>query len=269
MLTTQVSSERFSNTDGALERAQPSDQSGGITAANREIQDGLRNFADVQQRMRGSETSGLQTLQLTFGPNDAPTVPGSSTRLDNTDTPAVVQRAAEQHPFIRFDTRASEQFKGDLRDTTQRVREQMPPAVRDVLANVQVRPVRSINNDPYLGGLYDPVKNSHEINISEKGTKGGLESVLKHEFGHPFDFLSGGKKPLSDDPQFRRLVDQGIQPGSDLAKQRKGMPGSFYAEVFADLFAKNLNAPAADLSVRGADKLTAAQEWIRAKMYGR
>ncbi|HNB22575.1 MAG TPA: hypothetical protein PKZ32_09165 [Candidatus Melainabacteria bacterium] len=259
----QTHFERTAPVEGGAEQQRTLDFAGGISAARPEIQEGLTSFADIQQRMRGPDTSGLHSLQITSGAWERGN-PVESAQLTN-----VAERpVADRNPFIRFDRRASEQFKEELNSASSTVREQLPESLRELLKPVKFQPVRSINNDASLGGLYEPSKNPHEIVISEKGTRGGLESVLKHELGHAFDYLSS-KTPLSDNPQFRKLVDQAIQPGSPLARERRNNRDAFYAEVFGDLFAKNLNAPAQDLSVRGAEKLTAAQEWVRARMYGR
>lgn len=254
----QTHFERTAPVDGGTERQRALDFPGGISAERPEIQEGLKSFADIQQRMRGPDTSGLHNLQITSGELE---------RGNTSDSPQMI-KVADRNPFIRFDRRASEQFKEELNSTSGAVREQLPESLRELLKPVKFQPVRSINNDAGLGGLYEPSKNPHEIFISEKGTRGGLESVLKHELGHALDYL-GSKTPLSDNPQFRRLVDQAIQPGSVLAGEKRNNRATFYAEVFADLFAKNLNAPARDMSVRGAEKLTAAQEWVRERMYGR
>ncbi|MBX9953210.1 MAG: hypothetical protein K2Y39_28810 [Candidatus Obscuribacterales bacterium] len=269
---TQTYSDRITPVADAAEHRHSPGSGDGINAANREIREGLNTFAEIQRQMRGPDTSGLHDFQITAAARPLPADNargGPDAGLEPANISHRAERpVADRNPFIRFDHRASAEFRDQLQATSQSVREQMPEGVRELLAKVQLQPVRSINNDPSLGGLYEPSRDPHKIIVTERGTQGGLESVVKHEFGHAFDHLSS-KRPLSDDPQFRRLVDQGITPGSALARERRNNREAFYAEVFGDLFARNLNAPAKDLSVRGAEKLTAAQEWVRAKMHNR
>ena len=246
--------EQVSTVDAAFERVDARANVGGVSAANQEIQDGLKNFAEVQQTMRGPDTSGLHPFGLTS--DFAQRGPLAGAEMPVADRPP------------KIDYRASIQFRNELPSAAQTVKEQMPNSVRAVLEKVQFQPVRSIDNDPRNGALYDYTGNPYKIKVSEIGTRNGLESVLKHEYGHAFDFLSA-RPPLSDNPQFRKLVDQGIQPGSRLAMEKRNNPRDFYAEVFGDLFARNLNAPARDLSIPEAARLTAAQDWVRAKMYRR
>ena len=268
---TQTHFDRITPVADASEHRFAPGSGDGFNAARREIQDGLNTFAEIEKQMRGPDTSGLHSFQITSGetPPRLDTALGPDARLEPANFSGRAERPlADRNPFIRFDHRASPEFRGALQAAAQSVREQMPESIRELLAKVQLQPVRSINNNPTLGGLYEPTKDPHRIILAEIGTKGGLESVVKHEFGHAFDHLNS-RRPLSDDPQFRKLVDQGIAPGSELAREKRNNREFFYAEVFGDLFARNLNAPAHDLSVRGAEKLTAAQEWVRSKMHNR
>lgn len=181
------------------------------------------------------------------------------------------ERPTEHHPADRIDYNASDRFREQLRITTESLRQQMPPLVRDTLSSVQVQPVKSISDaqtGQQAGGMYDAERNPHRILMSERGSRGAVEAVLKHEFGHPFDYLSS-KPMLSENPQFRKLVNDAVSRDPGLRAERRRNPDGFYAEVFADMFASNLRASSRDLTMPNGDRrMPEVKEWVRTRMYG-
>ncbi|MBX3073359.1 hypothetical protein KF913_05520 [Candidatus Obscuribacterales bacterium] len=163
------------------------------------------------------------------------------------------------------DARASERFKSEHDRTVQSVRDQMPEGVRDTLKDIKTTPVRSILHGE-AGGVYDP--DSKELLLAEKRPGNvSLESVVKHEFGHAYDFNQKDGKPLSEDKEFRKMVDDYTKKHPELRMQKRAQGDSYYGEVFADLFAANLNAPGKDLAAPHVDRqMPAAKDWVRRKM---
>lgn len=163
------------------------------------------------------------------------------------------------------DARASEKFKGEHDRTVQSVRDQLPEGVRETLKDIKTTPVRSIMHGE-AGGVYDP--DSKELLLAEKRPGNvNLESVVKHEFGHAYDFNQKDGKPLSEDKEFRKMVDDYTKKHPDLRAQKRGQGDNYYGEVFADLFAANLRTPGRDLAAPHVDRqMPDAKEWVRRKM---
>lgn len=224
-------------------------QSGQLLESSRQLRE------DTQREV---QAGSLPDLQLVNSPGNLPEA-------------RRIERSQERQPADRIDYNASDRFKEQLRSTTESVRQQMPPLVRDILSNVQVQPVKSITDvqtGQQAGGMYAVERDPNRILMSERGSRGAVEAVLKHEFGHPFDYLSS-KPMLSENPQFRKLVNDAVRRDPGLRAERHRNPDGFYAEVFADMFARNLGAPSRDLTMQNGDRrMPEVRNWVRARMYG-
>jgi len=201
---------------------------------------------------------------------------GREGRTDRAERPGAgdvgqAEGAEDKPPEV--DRRASQRFISEHDRVVESVRQQMPPGVRETLKDIGSTPVRSIERGA-AAGVYDP--NTKELLLAERRPMNApLESVAKHEFGHAFDFNQPDGKPLSENPEFRKLVDDYVSRNPQLRMMRDGPPGrpqegmkdQFYGEIFADMFARNLNAPRRDLSTGPIDRqMPAVQDWVRRRM---
>lgn len=168
----------------------------------------------------------------------------------------------------RIDRHASPQFKAEAASTAERIRAQLPDHVRDAVKNVRIEPVKSISHKREGFPINGAYNDNHMIIAEKRFGPAKLETVMKHEFGHAFDDNQpGGKPPLSTTPEFRRLVDKGAGRDPRLKEMRAGDRDTYYAEIFADLFARSINAPSRDLAVPHLDRqLPAAYDWVRRKV---
>lgn len=206
---------------------------------------------------------GLRADVFSPAPRDA--------RDKNSDRPGKGDggKAHDNHnqDHMVIDRKASSKFVAEARRATQNVRDGLPEGVRDVLKDVEVTPVKSLK-DRKSGDTVNGAYGNDELMIAEKRIgKAKLESVIKHEFGHAFDEQKENGKELSEDPEFRKLVDAGTSKDRLLQRIKKDDPQSYYAEVFADLFASNLKAPSNDLAIPFLDKrLPGATDWVKRQM---
>lgn len=172
---------------------------------------------------------------------------------------------AQKEPDEIVDPNASDRFRQQSDRTNQSVLRQMPEHLREQMSKVPVEGVKSITHKDG-----DPINAMHGpdgIKLAEKREGGApLETVLKHEYGHEFD-MSNGETPHSANPEFRNLIDKGIGKDPILKKMRDEDPDQFHAEVFADLFASNLNSRSQHLNIPFSDKMfPGAKDWVKQKM---
>lgn len=232
----------------------PQDLNGGANGANR--------FQSLSDTGFGANQPG--------GKDQPYQVAAAGSRIDGRET-RTVGGDRHNHDHGRdegrppVDARASEKFKGEHDRTVQSVRDQLPEGVRETLKDIKTTPVRSIMHGE-AGGVYDP--DSKELLLAEKRPGNvSLESVVKHEFGHAYDFNQKDGKPLSEDKEFRKLVDDYTKKHPELRAQKRGQGDNYYGEIFADLFAANLKAPGRDLAAPNVDRqMPEAKEWVRRKM---
>lgn len=164
-----------------------------------------------------------------------------------------------------IDRNASHKFRHEVRQAKGQVLQGMPEHLRELLKDVPVNPVRSIT-DNESGDKINGTHGPDGINLSEvREGNAPLDTILKHEYGHAFDETSD--PPYSQDPEYRKMIDDAIENDPELKKMRDEDPDGFYAEMFADLFASNLGARGRDLTLPYADRLFAgAREWVKSKM---
>lgn len=169
----------------------------------------------------------------------------------------------EKHSII--DWNASEGFKKEVEDTRTKVLSEMPEHLREYLTEVPTVAVGSIadaeSGEPANGEL-----GPDGLLLAEKRYgEGSLETILKHEYGHAFD--QAADPPFSEDPNFRKLVDEAVQRNPFLNQLKRMLGEEFYAEIFADLFANNLSAPGRELSMPHMNRIMPkARDWIRQRM---
>lgn len=166
------------------------------------------------------------------------------------------------------DRNPSPRFVRELRGVTDRVMSQMPPKVAEAIRGLGVTPVRSIT-DRESGDRVNGSFDGNEVLVAERRLgNAALESIVKHEIGHAFDATGPDGKERSEDPEFRKLVDEVVRRDPQLQRIKREQGEGFYAEIFADLFASNLNAPSRDLSISHIDRvMSKAREWVRRQMF--
>ncbi len=173
---------------------------------------------------------------------------------------------AEESP-MKVDRKPSAKFVSEATQATESVRQQMPANIREALKDVEVTPVKSIK-DKQSGDTVNGAFDENELLIAEKRAGNAkLESIIKHEFGHAFSASEKNGKLMSQDPEFRKLVDKATPRGSELEQIRKEDRDSYYEEVFADLFASNIKAPSRDLAIPNLDRrMPDATDWVKRRM---
>ncbi len=175
------------------------------------------------------------------------------------------EQGEPQEPRETIDPNASHKFRHEVRQAKGQVLQAMPEHLRQLLKDVPVNPVRSITHNESgdkINGTHGP----DGINLSEvREGNAPLDTILKHEYGHAFDETAD--PPYSQDPEYRKKIDDAIKNDPELKRMRDEDPDGFYAEMFADLFGSNLGARGRDLTLPYADRLFAsAREWVKGKM---
>lgn len=164
-----------------------------------------------------------------------------------------------------IDHNASDKFKQQVEQTSQKVLQGMPEHLRTLLKDVPVGAAKSITHNESgdkINGTFGP---EGIVLAEERDGNAPLDTILKHEYGHAFDETKD--PPYSHDPEFRRRIDEALKNDPELRKHRDEDPEGFYAEIFADLFASNLGSRGRDLAIPHVDRqMASAREWVRQKM---
>lgn len=170
-----------------------------------------------------------------------------------------------EEPQEIVDPDASPVFRKEVEDTKQRVLQGMPEHLQKLLKDTPLTAVKSMSIKE-TGDLINGRHGPEGIFLSEeRDGNAPLDTILKHEYGHEFDMTRNPS--YSEDPEFRKRIDEAIENDPQLKAGRDENPDDFYAEMFADLFASNLGADGKDLTLPHADrKMAAAKEWVKQQM---